>query len=48
MDSVIRISQNEDIDITPPQAESPPLCASYSKPDKDEAVAVHTTHFKSQ
>ena len=48
MDSVIRISQNEDTDITPLQAEPPPLCASYSKPHKDEAVAVRTTRFKSQ
>ena len=46
MVSVIRISQNEDIDITPLQAEPPPLCASYSKPDKGEAVAVHTTFRK--
>ena len=47
MENVINItSGQEDVDIAPSAAEPPPMCADYTKPDKQEAIAGFTTRFK--
>lgn len=48
MDCVIEIaSQQDDLDLSIPKEPPPPLSAAFTVTDKEEAVHLHTTRFKS-
>ena len=48
MERVTEMASKGDLDVSVAKQVPQPLCAEFHRPDKEEAVAFHTTRFSSQ